>query len=531
MPIASILTPELREMLETNDSAGLREFCEAMHPASTAEFLEELDVSETWQVLSNTTPSRQAGILQYFPEGRKLELVRGASRDRLARIIESMASDDRADLVKDLEDELRENLLPLVAQAEREDIRKLLSFSEDSVGAVMTTDYAWFPEDLTAGEALARLRLIAPDRETIYYVYVLDSTRHLVGVVTLRQLILAKPSAKLSEFMERTVLSVQTAENKEQAAQKLAHYDFIAMPVVDSENRLVGIITHDDVMDVVVQAATEDAYRMGAVGPIEEGYLETNFRTLWRKRAFWLSCLFIAELFTFTAMTYFDEAISAIMALTLFVPLCLSVGGNSGSQAATLITRAMALGQVSLSDWFRVLRHELIMGVALGLTLGVMGFFRAQWTPKDILSNTETVLQPFQIQVPKGQNLEVTEDGLHHVPMGSVQLRDAKPAMKLSLPNGITPEEHEDRDGNKIYTFPAHTKVHYDPVSKGRLALVVSQSVAAICLWGTLVGSMLPLAFRRIGVDPGIASSPFVATFVDVTGIIIYFSFATAYLL
>jgi magnesium transporter len=531
MPIASILTPELREMLETNDADGLREFCEAMHPASTAEFLEELDVCEIWQVLSSTSAGRQADVLQYFPEHRKLDLVRGASRDRLARIIEAMASDDRVDLLKDLDNDLRESLLPLVAQAEREDIRKLLSYPEDSVGAVMTTDYAWFPDDLIAGEALARLRLIAPDRETIYYVYVLDASRHLVGVVTLRQLILAKPSARLAEFMERTVISVQTEENKEQAAQKLAHYDFIAMPVVDSEGRLVGIITHDDVIDVVVQAATEDAYRMGAVEPIEEGYLETSFTTLWRKRAFWLSCLFIAELFTFTAMTYFNEAISAIVALTLFVPLCLSVGGNSGSQAATLITRAMALGQVKLNDWLRVLRHELIMGLALGLTLGIMGFFRAEWTPKEILSNTEVSTEPFRILVPTGQSLVVSSDGVHHVPKDAVQMLDAKPAMKLSLPDGQTSQEAEDRDGNKIYSYPAHTRIHYEPVSKNRLALVVSQSVAFICLWGTIVGSMLPLAFKRLGIDPGIASSPFVATFVDVTGIIIYFSFATAYLL
>jgi magnesium transporter len=518
-------------MLETNDGDGLREFCEAMHPASTAEFLEELDAREIWQVLSHTSAERQAGILQYFPEQRKLELVRGASRDRLARIIESMASDDRVDLLKDVDDDLREDLLPLVAQAEREDIRKLLSYPEDSVGAVMTTDYAWFSEGLTAGEALARLRLIAPDRETIYYVYVLDASRKLVGVVTLRQLILAKPASKLGEFMERSVISVQATENKEQAAQKLAHYDFIAMPVVDAEGRLVGIITHDDVIDVVVQAATEDAYRMGAVGPIEEGYLETSFATLWRKRAFWLSCLFLGQMFTFTAMTYYDNAISTVVALTFFVPLCLSVGGNSGSQAATLITRAMALSQVSVSDWFRVLRHELLMGVALGLALGVMAFLRAERTPADILSNSEVAADPFQIRVPASYEIQITEDGVYHVPKGAIRILDTKTEMKLALPSGNSSPPSVDAEGNTTYSFPANTRIHYAPVSKLRLSLVVSQSVAVICLWGTLVGSMLPMLFKRFGVDPGIASSPFVATFVDVTGIVIYFSFANAYLL
>jgi magnesium transporter len=455
MPIASILTPELREMLETKDSEGLREFCEAMHSASTAEFVEELRPEEIWQVLAHTGPERQAEIFQYLTDHLKLAMIRSASRDRLARLLEAMASDDRVDVVKDLEPELRDQLLPLVHQAEREDIRRLLSYPEDSVGSVMTTDYGWFPEDLTVGEALARLRLQAPDRATIYYVYVLDAERRLLGVVTLRQLILAKPSAKLGDIMKRNVISVLVDENKEQAAQRLARFDFIAMPVVDQENRLVGIVTHDDVMDVVVEAATEDVHRMGAVGPMEEGYLEANFVTMWRKRAFWLACLFIAQLFTFTAMVYFEDTLKAVLVLGLFIPLCISTGGNSGSQAATLITRAIALGEVTVRDWWRVIRHELAMGLALGVTLGVIGFVRAWLTPAKNLGNVDRV----------------------------------------------------------------------------GLALVVAQSVALICLWGTLIGSMLPLLFKRLGVDPGLASTPFVATLVDVTGIVIYFSVATAYLL
>jgi magnesium transporter len=455
MPIASILTPELKEMLQTRDAAGLREFCEAMHPASTAEFLEELDVREIWEVLAHTEPARQASIFRYLPDHLKLEMVRCGARHQLARLLEAMASDDRVDLLKELDEERREELLPLVAQAEREDIRRLLSYPEDSVGAVMTTDYAWFPEDLTTGESLTRLRLQAPDRETIYYVYVLDADRHLVGVVTLRQLILARPATRLGELMERNVLSVQVDENKEQAAQRLARYDFIAMPVVDPDNRLVGIITHDDVMDVVVEAATEDVHRMGAVAPMEEAYLEVGFVTLWRKRAFWLACLFIAQLFTFTAMVYFEDILQRVLVLSLFIPLCISTGGNSGSQAATLITRAIALGEVTVRDWFRVLRHELLMGLALGLTLGAIGFARAWMTPERVLFDAD----------------------------------------------------------------------------RWRLAMVISQSVAVICLWGTLVGSMLPILFKRFGVDPGMASTPFVATLVDVTGIVIYFTVASVYLL
>ena len=254
--------------------------------------------------------------------------------------------------------------------------------------------------------------------------------------------------------MQREVISVRVDEDQEQVAGKLAQYDFLAIPVVDDRNRLVGIVTHDDVIDVMVEEATEDALHMAGVGTLVESYLQTPLMTVWRKRSVWLSCLFIAEIFTFTALAHFEDAIARILALSLFVPLCISTGGNSGSQAATLITRALALGQVRLTDWRRVLGRELIMGLALGATLGVIGLFRAAATPQSVLGG----------------------------------------------------------------------------VDRWMLAVVIGQSVAAICMWGTVVGATLPLVFKRFGIDPGYASSPFVATFVDVTGIVIYFSIATAYL-
>jgi magnesium transporter len=331
----------------------------------------------------------------------------------------------------------------------------LVRYQENTAGALMTTDYAWLPAQITVAEALDRLRLQAPDKETIYYVYVLDGHRRLLGVVSLRDLILASRQAVVRDIMEKEVVSVRVTDDREQVAKEIARYDLLAIPVIDEERRLVGIVTYDDVIDVVVQEATEDVHRMGAVEPLAENYLQADFVTVWRKRAFWLACLFVAELFTFTALAHFEDAIAAVVALSLFVPLCISTGGNSGSQAATLITRAMALGQVTLGDWLRVLRHELLMGLALGLTLGLIGFVRASLTPESVLGNAD----------------------------------------------------------------------------RWTLALVIGQAVTVICLWGTLVGSMLPLLFRRLGVDPGIGSSPFVATFVDVTGIIIYFSIASVFLL
>ncbi len=452
-----LLLPELRSMLAEEDHEGLTALMTELHPATVADWTEGLAVEETWRVFNHAGIDRQAQVFEFFPIQKQVDMVTGAGRERMSRLIEAMAHDERVVLLKRLDPEVVESLLPLVAKADRQDIRTLLSYPEHSAGSVMTTEYATLTTDLTVSEAISRLRLQATSAETIYYVYVVDPERHLVGMVSLHELILARPTARIESIMQREVISVPVDADQEDVAQTMARYDFLALPVVDAENRIVGIVTHDDVIDVVVQEATEDALRMGGVGTMVEHYLEAPFFTLWRKRSGWLSCLFVAEMFTFSALAHFQTAIEKIIALSLFVPLCISTGGNSGSQAATLITRAMALRQIRPSDWLRVIRHELIMGLALGLTLGAIGFLRVRVTPAAWL-------------------------GLG----GSERLM---------------------------------------------LAFVIAQAVAAICLWGTLVGSTLPLVFSRLGFDPGYASSPFVATFVDVTGIVIYFSIATIWLL
>jgi len=450
-----LLLPELREMLSTDDAKGLTDVMTELHPATIADFSEGLSVEETWRLLDHASVDRQAEVLSFFPLPKQEELVNGVGRERMSKLLEAMSPDRRVDLLKRLENEVVESLLPLIAKAERQDIRTLLSYPEGSAGSVMTTEYASLPVGVSAGDAVSLIRQQAPSRETIYYIYVLDEARHLLGFVSLRDLILARPTVAIADVMQRDVISVRVDEDQEEAARTLAKYDFIAIPVVDDQNRLVGIITHDDVIDVMIEEATEDALQMGGVVPMAEDYLEAPFFTVWRKRAVWLSCLFVAELFTFTALAHFEDEIAAVLALSLFVPLCISTGGNSGSQAATLITRALALGQLTPGDWWRTLRHELLVGLALGSTLGAIGFVRASMTPSSVLGNAD----------------------------------------------------------------------------RWMLALVICQAVAAICLWGTLVGSMLPLLFKRLGLDPGYASSPFVATFVDVTGIVIYFSIARTYLL
>jgi magnesium transporter len=449
--------PEVRLMLQENNAAEMKACCETLHPATVAETLTgEFTADEVWRVLNSTSIRNQAAIFEYFPIEWQVEMVEGTGRQHMAHLIEKMSHDDRVDLLRRLMPRVADQLLRLVDEADRRDIAALVSYGENTAGALMTTDYAWLPANITTSEALERLRLQAPDKETIYYVFVLDDERKLLGVVSLRDLIMAARHALVRDIMNAEPVTVKVNDDREHVAQELARYDLLAIPVVDDQGRLVGIVTHDDVIDVVVQEATEDSHRMGAVDPLTENYLEANFLTVWRKRAGWLSLLFVAGLFTIFALAGFQESLADMAVLTLFIPLCIGTGGNSGSQAATLITRAMALGQLSVGDWLRVLRRELVTGVALGLSLGAIGFLICFLLPASILG--------------------------------------------VSVP-------------------------------WWGLALVVSQAVAAICLWGTLVGSMLPLIFRALGFDPAFASSPFVAMFVDVTGIVIYFSIAHVYVL
>src|SRR5262249_12934057 len=278
---------------------------------------------------------------------------------------------------------------------------------------------------------------------------------------------------------------------------RMAKYDFLAMPVVDDQNHLVGIVTHDDVMDVVVEEATEDAHRMGAVTPLDQSYLDAPFVTVWRKRLVWLACLFIAEPFPFTALSVLEDQIAKLVVLSLFAPLCISTGGNSGSQAATLITRAMALGQIKSGQWWRVFRHELALGLALGLTLGVIGVFRGAATPESKRDATRVIPEPFQIRTPADATL--TRDDRHpaFIPKGSEQLIKATLTEHehIRLPEGQTmPTANE----QGLYDFPPNCIISTAPVNRWQLAFVIGQAVAAICLWGTLVGSMLPMIFRRI---------------------------------
>jgi magnesium transporter len=371
---SQLLLPDLQILLQEDDADGLREFCEVFHPAATAEVLGSLSSADVWRVLAHSPLSLQVEIFQFLELPLQVTLVEDVDRDRLTQLLEEMAPDDRVDLLERMDPEIVERLLPLVAQAERSDIRRLLSFPEDSAGSIMTTEYASLPEDISVNEAIDRLRQQAPDRETIYYVYVLDEERHLLGFVTLRELILAQPDARLGDIMTRSVISVRVDDDQEVVAGELARYDFIAIPVVDNQNRLVGIITHDDVLDVVQQEATEDAHRLGAVEPLEDSYLTTSLLTLTWKRGIWLVLLLGAALATASILRGFEGTSQQFTWMILFLPLVLASGGNAGSQSATLVIRLLAVEQIDRSQNWEIISREFRLALLLGGGLAVLGF-------------------------------------------------------------------------------------------------------------------------------------------------------------
>lgn len=458
-----LFSPEVRHLLEEKNALALKAFCESLHPATVAEALEgEFTPEQIWEILSHADLRRQAAIFEYLPPHLQVEMVHKA-RPQVAELIARMSHDDRVDLLQRLTPEVREALLRLIDEADRRDIASLFPYAENTVGALMTTDYAWVPAHVMAAEAIDLLRAQAPDKETIYYIYVLDeplrrpdgspAPRRLLGVLSLRDLILAPRQELVRDLMETEVVTLRYDTDVEAAAEVFARYDFLAMPVVDDKFGMLGIVTHDDILDVVTREATEDLQKQGGVVPIEESYFEARFSHVWKSRAKWLAVLFILQMFTIEAMAHFETLLERVAFVMVFVPLCLSVGGNAGSQAATLVIRALALKQVHTRDWIRVFEREILMAAALAAFLGVLAVARTYFaTPSAILE-------------------KVPADSFWH------------------------------------------------------LVGVVTGAVMGICMTGALVGAMLPMFIKSIGMDPALMSAPLIATLSDVLGIVIFFQF------
>lgn len=360
--------------------------------------------------------------------------------------------DDAADLIQEAPAEERSQFLELLDEATRTEVRALLAYAEDDAGGLMNPRFARLRPEMTVDEALSYLRKQAGQVETLYYAYVLDEEQRLQGVLSLRELFQAPGNKLVREVMRTDLVTVPEDLDQEAVSRLYVEHDLLAIPVVDREGRMKGIITFDDIADVVREEATEDVQKIGGMQALEEPYLFTPFLELVRKRAGWLTLLFLGEMLTATAMAYFEHEIARAVVLALFVPLIISSGGNSGSQATTLVIRAMAVGEVKIRDWWRVMRREVAAGLALGSVLGAVGLVRI---------------------------------------------------LVWQAVGGVYGE-------------------HYL-----LLALTVAFSLVGVVLWGSLVGAMLPFAFRRLGLDPASASAPFVATLVDVTGLVIYFSVAS----
>ncbi|QDT38586.1 magnesium transporter [Stratiformator vulcanicus] len=396
-----LLLPDIRQMIDEGDEAGLREFCDILHPAAAAEVLREMDPARVWQVLAFAPMETRVEIFEHLGLPHQVELVDEIDRDRLSKIIEAMSSDDRADLLGRMDDEQVEQLLPLVTKAERADIRRLLSYPEESAGSIMSTGYASLREETFVRDALLQLRSQAPKKETIYYIFVLDDGGRLEGIVTLRDLILAKPDKVVRDIMNRDVISVRVDEDQEHVAREVARYNFLAMPVVDNQNRLVGIVTHDDAMDIVREEADEDVQRMGAVEPLQDDYIDTGAATLAWKRGKWLLFLAVVALFTAEVLDRFEETSAKHVWAVLFLPLVLASGGNAGSQSATLVIRSLALSQDRRQNrLLGLLGRELIVGLILGGSLALLGFVvAATWFERPVLQALMVAMTVFLVVI------------------------------------------------------------------------------------------------------------------------------------
>jgi magnesium transporter len=388
-----------------------------------------------------------------LPAGEQPELLLALPAEEQRSWMRLLPPDDAADLVQHAPAEERDRLLALLDEPTRKEVRALLAYSEDAAGGLMNPRYARLRPNMTVDEAISYLRKQARERlETIYYVYVLDEQQHLLGVVSFRELFAAQPDKRVRDIMHEEVLTVREDQDQESVSRVVAQNDLYAIPVVDAENRVKGIVTADDIIDVVQEEATEDIQKFGGMEALEAPYLKIGFISMVRKRAGWLAALFLGEMLTATAMSYFEGEISRAVVLALFVPLIISSGGNSGSQASTLVIRAMALGEVKLRDWWRVMRREIAAGLMLGSVLGTIGFLR---------------IVVWQKVLP---------------------------------------------------TYGPHYML---------VALTVFMSLIGVVMFGTIAGSLLPFVLRKLGFDPASASAPFVATLVDVTGLVIYFTMAS----
>lgn len=427
-----------------------------IHESEVANVMDQLPEHERTVVFRLLPEERAASIFEYLEPQLQQEIVKNLGKREVASILNDMSPDDRTAFLGKLPDRVLKDTLNLLTDDERKVAGALLGYEENTVGRLMTPYYIQVHKDWTVARVLEHIRRVGKKAETLNVVYVVNQDQQLIDDIQISRFLLAQPDSLVEEMLDHKFVALEAAMDKEEAVLVFRQYDRTALPVITENGTLVGIVTVDDILDVAEQEATEDIQKFGGLEALDLPYVETPFLTLIRKRAGWLIVLFLGEMLTASAMGYFDEEIEQAVVLALFVPLIISSGGNSGSQAATLIIRAMALKELTLADWWYVMRREVFSGFALGVILGTIGFVRITvWQELGLFDYTE----------------------------------------------------------------------HWFLV-----ALTIFASLIGIVMWGTISGSMIPFVLRRFGLDPATSSAPFVATLVDVTGLIIYFSIAAAIL-
>ncbi len=374
--INTLFLPELREMLAAGRSSEMAEFCAAIHPARVAEFMTGLKPDETWSVLGHSELETRVDVFEYFEPQKQIEILASQDVDQMAELVAEISADDRVDLLELLDPELRDEFVKRLPADDRRDYHRLSQYPEGTAGAVMTPEFAKFAESLTIRQAMDEIGRQSEEYETIYYLYIVDDDNHLRGLVSARQLLagMRQPETPLSDIMETSLITVRADEDQEDVANKVAKMDLLAIPVVDPNHRILGIITHDDVIDVVRREATEDAHLAGAVAPLDQTYLRTPILTLTWKRGIWLGLLFFFALVTAFALDNYEHAFVRWAWLVPFIPLVISSGGNSGSQSATLIITALSRGHITVGDWWQIVCRELAMGILLGAGLAIFGY-------------------------------------------------------------------------------------------------------------------------------------------------------------
>jgi magnesium transporter len=445
---------EFEHLLETGDNADIREFLDDQNISDIAELIYEYEEEES-KIIAGMAIHRAAGVFKILESPTQQRIIQTLPPGKTAELLNELPADDRTAFLEELPGNVVRELIKLLDPEERKITLSLLGYPENSVGRLMTPDYVYVYENDTVAEVLDTIRRVGKDTEMIDVIYVINEKGELLDDIRIREFILAAPTKMVSELMDERVISLGAFDDQESANEAFKMNNRVALPVVSSSNKLLGIVTIDDVLWVATEEFSEDMQMMGGTTALEQPYLDINLLSLFKKRVVWLIVLFLGELATISAMRQFEDEIAKVVILATFIPLIISSGGNSGSQAATLIIQAMALREISIGDWWRIMRREIFSGLLLGGTLGVLGVALIfTWS---MFSDTF---------------------GIYYL----------------------------------------------------SIAFTIGISLIGVVLWGTLVGSMLPLLLKRLGADPAASSTPFVATLVDVTGLIIYFSVAFAIL-